>query len=122
MAIDFAFSVQGPLLRVTARGRDEGLEEVEAYGLAVLDAALTSGCSKVLCDERELEYALSTTETFDLACGLAQRIPAPGRVAIVCKADQVADGHFFETVAVNRGMLVRVFLTIEEAESWLLSR
>lgn len=122
MAIDFAISVHGPLLRVTTRGRDESLEETQAYGLAVLEAALTSGCSKVLCDERELDYALSTTETFDLACGLAQRAPALGRVAIVCKADQVADGRFFETVAVNRGLLVRVFTSIEEAETWLASR
>lgn len=95
MAIDFAFSVHGPLLRVTTRGRDEGFDEAEAYGLAVLDAALTSGCSKVLCDERELDYALSTTETFDLACGLAERVPAPGWVAIVCKADHAANGRFF---------------------------
>lgn len=119
MAIDYSFHVDGNLLRVKASGRDESLEEVMAYGLAIIETAKESGCTRVLCDELELDYALGTFDTFEAAKFIAEQVPGVARVAIVCKQEQADDAEFWETVATNRGMSVRMFHDLEEAEAWI---
>jgi hypothetical protein len=119
MAIDYSFHVDDDLLRVKASGRDESLEEVMAYGMAIIEAAKESGCTRVLCDELELDYALGTFDTFEAAKFIADQVPGVAKVAIVCKPEYADDADFWETVATNRGMLVRMFHDLEEAEAWI---
>ncbi|NJN64359.1 MAG: hypothetical protein HC882_05375 [Acidobacteria bacterium] len=121
MSIDYVLSVNADLLRVKARGRDDDVREVIAYGLAVADAAAKAECSRVLCDETELEYALTTIDTFETARILADRAPRLAKVAIACRPSQIDDARFWETVAVNRGLRVRVFASLAEAEAWIAS-
>jgi hypothetical protein len=40
-------------------------------------------------------------------------------VEIVCNPKQIADARFFEDVAVNRGLTVRVFTERDAATDWL---
>jgi len=107
------------LLRVTATGRDDSLAEVMAYAQAVIENAVTKACTRILCDERRMVYALDTVDTFKLAEFTAAHAPRVAKVALVPPPLQVQDAQFWETVVKNRGLRVRIFPTVELAEAWL---
>ncbi len=119
MAIHYTLKTEGDLLLVEAAGFDESLEEVQAYGQAIIQACLAADCSRVLCNETDLEYRLDTFDIFQSAEGIAAQIRKAVKVAIVCHAKFKADAQFWETVAVNRGMLVHFFQDMEAARRWL---
>ena len=119
MAIHFTTAVEGDLLLVRSAGFDESLAQTEQYGAALIQECLAKGIRRVLCDERELEYRLSTIDTFELAAFLADQARGLARVAIVCSEKCVADAKFWETVAVNRMLSVRVFRDPADARAWL---
>ncbi len=122
MAIHYSMKTEGSLLVVTASGFDESLEEVQQYGLAVVQACRQGGHARVLCDEQELEYRLGTLDTFKSAEFLAAQAPRIGRAAIVCNTKFNRDAEFWETVAVNRGLTVRFFKDMDTARQWLDER
>ena len=119
MAIEYNLEIENNLLRVTASGKDDNLEQVQEYGMAIIRAAIEHNVSKVLCDEQELEYSLGTFDTYESAKFIAEVAPKVAKVAIICKSDQYDDAHFWETVASNRGLHIRVFKNLSEAEEWL---
>jgi hypothetical protein len=119
MSIQYSLKPEGDLLTVKTRGFDENLQEVEQYGLAVLEACKEGSYSRVLCDETELEYRLGTLDTYQSAVFLANHAPRLIKAAIVCNEKFVKDAQFWETVAVNRGLTVRVFKGIGSAREWL---
>ncbi len=119
MAIQHTTTVDADLLVVRARGFDGSLEEVEAYGLAVIEACVRSGVSRVLCDERELEYRLGTFDTFQAAAFISAQAPKVARIALLPMPSGLADAHFWEDVVVNRGLTVKVFQDPEAARGWL---
>ena len=73
-------------------------------------------------DERELEYRLDTMDTFQLAENAARVVPQLMRIAIFTNPSTMDDAFFFETVAVNRGLSVKVFPSLKEARGWLQER
>jgi hypothetical protein len=111
--------VEDGWLVVTASGRDERLQDVIDYGSAIIQLAAEHGVTRVMCDERCLEYALGTFDTYEAAQTIAERAPACHRVAIVCSPTSLSDGQFWETVAVNRDLRVRVDTDITRAREWL---
>jgi hypothetical protein len=119
MAIKFATTVQGDTLFVKASGFDENPEEVQQYGLALIAECQLHGVTRVLCDERELEYRLNTFDTYEAAVVVADRAPRVARAAIVCQPRLFKEALGWETYAVNRGLTVRVFDDLDEARSWL---
>lgn len=119
MAISYTMQAEGNLLKVTASGKDDSVEEVNQYGMAIIEKALACGTTHVLCDETKLEYALSTFSTFESAKFIAEVAPKVGRVAIVTSAKNAKDGQFWEDVAVNRGLQVRVMTDRKRAEAWI---
>lgn len=119
MAIRFETEPRGSFLLVKASGRDEDVADVEAYGLGVIAACVAGGLTHVLCDERELEYRLGTLDIFESAAFIAAAAPKVARVAIVCQPRFAADAAFWEDVAVNRGLTVRMFRDVAAAETWL---
>lgn len=119
VAIRFETSSDGEKLVVRAAGFDESLEEVQAYGLGVIEAAVAGAFTRILCDERELEYRLKTVDTFQAAEFIAAAAPRVARIAIVCHPGCMEDAAFWETVAVNRGLSVRMFRGLDEATRWL---
>ena len=119
MAIAHQMSVEGNVLYVKASGRDESEEEVKQYGLAVIQMALAHGAERVLCEETELEYALETFSTYEAAKFIAEVAPKICRVAIVCSPRDAESGAFWETVAVNRGLNVRVTTDLQRAKAWI---
>ena len=109
------------LLVITAAGRDENLQQVLDYGYSVIELAIEKKAKLILCDERNLEYALGTVDTFQAAQQIAERATKVARVAIVCGPNFLEDGKFWETVAVNRYLVVRVDTDFEKAKEWLLN-
>jgi len=121
MAIKYTLEVKENLLLVKAAGRDGDVSDVIQYGQALIEAAVQAGCTRVLCDERELEYAIGTLDIYKSASMISKTAPHIARVAIVCDPLFLEDGQFWETVAVNRGLMVRMFTEMEEARDWLES-
>lgn len=119
MAIQYTFQNAGDQLNVTAVGFDESLEEVEQYGLSIIQACQAQHCTHVLCNELDLEYRLGTLDTFQAAEYIASLAPRVAKVAVVCNEKFVADARFWENVAVNRGLRVRVFKSQDAAQTWL---
>lgn len=119
MAIKYSFKVDHEILMVKASGKDGSLEEAQDYAKAIIDAAIKSNCTKVLCDESELVYTLSASETYELAQTTAFDAPKIARTAIITLPEYKEIVEFWETVALNRGLLIRVFFNIESAKKWL---
>jgi hypothetical protein len=121
VAIEFTTSCEDNLLIVKARGIDENADQVRQYGLAVISECLKQGATCVLCDERELRYRLKTFDTYQVAEFLAEQAPRVVRAAIVCDPRDIDDAMFWENVAVNRGLQVKVFKDIAGAKAWLMN-
>jgi hypothetical protein len=119
MSIAYTIAVKNKTLHVKATGKDDSLEEVQKYSLAILKAALAAGCTSVLSDETELVYTLGVMDTFESAKFISEISPSVGKAAVVCNPAQIDDATFWETVAVNRGVQVRIFKTVRDAEQWL---
>ena len=119
VAIQFTTTAQDGTLFVKASGYDEDLADVQQYGLALIAECQKQGVTRLLCDERELEYRLNTIDTYDAAAVIAEHAPRVCRVAIVCHPKMLQDALDWETFAVNRGLIVRVFSDLDEARNWL---
>lgn len=119
MAINYVITSEGNYLIVKASGKDDNLAQVKEYGIAVITAAVASEAYYILCDETELEYSLDVFDTFESARFIAEHAPRIAKVAIVCNPKQMHDAEFWETVAVNRGLQIRVFQNMDSANSWL---
>jgi hypothetical protein len=119
MAIEYEMHVEGDILYVTTSGFDETLEEVMDYGTAVQRAAREKDCPYILVDETDLQYRLSTIDTYDLAKYYAYTFRDATKVALVTNEENMEDAKFWETAVVNRGLSYRVFSSKEEARAWL---
>jgi len=122
MSIHYTIACNGDTLFIRTSGYDESLEEVEAYGNAIIRECLQCGAKRVLCDETALEYRLSTLDTFNIGKSLVSRIQnKPITIAIACNPQFREDARFFENVVVNRGLTLRMFPDVESAEIWLMN-
>lgn len=119
MAIHYVIKPQQQLLRVVASGFDESLSEVMSYSQAVIEAAIANKSKLILCDESELEYRLSTFDIYEVAQQAVVFASYVVKIVIVVNQKAWQDAKFYETVSVNRGLIVRVMTTVEEAEKWL---
>jgi hypothetical protein len=96
-------------------------ENVARYLEEIRRACEAHGCFKVLIEERLEGPRLGTMDVFDIVSQGSGRVR--GILKAVAYVDVNASGelmHFAETVAVNRGLCVRVFSTVDDAEKWLV--
>ena len=119
MSIQFEFTPGENLLEVKAWGYDETVEDSNRYSEAVIREAIKCGVTRVLCDEREVEYRLNLFDTYIMAETVAQTAPNVTKVAIVCDPGYLEDGKFYETVLANRGIAVSVTDNMKQARAWL---
>ncbi|MBD3167320.1 hypothetical protein GF324_12025 [bacterium] len=119
MAITFTYEVKGKILHVKTEGYDENLKDVLSYSARVVRTAIKHRTPHVFCDERDLEYRISDMESYLSAEKAAQSIPAAHRVAILCRPNQYEEAVFWELVASNRFMNVKIFTDEEGAWSWV---
>ncbi len=119
MSIRFTTKTEGDLLEVVASGFDDSLAEVNAYGGAIVAAAVQAGARRVLCNELELTYKLSTIDLYDSAKFIATTAPHVARIAIVCRPDFAEDIRFWENTVVNQGLAMKGFHDLAQARAWL---
>ena len=78
-------------------------------------------CVRLLIEERLEGPRLGTTSVFEIAAERSET--AQGHFKAIAYVDVNAEGNlmqFAETVAVNRGLPLRVFSSVAAAENWLL--
>ena len=95
-------------------------DNVTQYLKDVLFECITRKCKKVLIEERLTGPRLNTLSVFDIANEGSDE--ASGYFDAIAYVDVYAEGElmkFAETVALNRGLPVRVFATVADAEKWL---
>jgi len=120
MSIKFNINEEDRFIRVVSSGTCEDLDQLKEYVIRIHNAVVASKKTRVLVDETQLEYTLSTLDTFYSGRFVSGLTHKPGRIAVVCKSGGWEDTKFWETVAVNRGVMVQVFKEVDSAENWLL--
>jgi len=119
MTIDFRISVEDEFLKVDSFGSCEDFYQLQEYVLAIHQAAVSNSRTKVIVNESQLEYKLTTVETFGSGRFVSRIAPREVKIAVVCKLEGWNNTKFWETVAVNRGVMVKIFIDQDKAEKWL---
>ncbi len=108
-------------LHITVTG-DNTPENVANYLSEVRDKCVEHQCSNVLIEENLRGPSLAPSIVFSIITEAATRVwPIVQRIAYIDTnpAHQTETLQFAETVAVNRGVNIRFFSRIAEAEQWL---
>lgn len=95
-------------------------ENVEAYLDELLRECVARERPRLLIEERLEGPRIGVADVYQIASEKSS--PALGHFLAIAYVDVNASGNlmkFAETVAVNRGLPIKVFPTVTEAESWL---
>jgi len=98
-------------------------ENVTRYLEEVRGECVARGYSRVLVEERLKGPHLGMLNIYEIAANQSNR--SFGTLQMIAYVDVNADREamkFAETVAVNRGIPVRVFWSIADAEKWIMHR
>lgn len=98
-------------------------EIIEQYLGEVVQKSKDAKCPYLLIEEALEGRRLDTLSVFDIASEGSAK--SRGLFKAVAYVDVCAEGelmNFAETVAVNRGLPVRVFPTVAEAKEWLIDQ
>jgi len=82
-------------------------------------ACVNAGRKSLLLEMQFSGPSLSTTSIFDVISDRAADGLKLERIAYVDGASNLSQAYFAETVAMNRGVNVRLFQSVSEAASWL---
>jgi hypothetical protein len=98
-------------------------ENVKRYIEGIRRACTARRCFRMLIEERLEGPRLGTMDVFQIVADESGR--SKGFFRAVAYVDVNTEGDsmkFAETVAVNRGIPMRVFASVGDAERWLLSK
>ena len=126
MSMDLELRLEADVLKVAAMGMFS-LGEARRTFVQMLEALVRHEVRKVLFDGREIVGEPRTVERFyfatfaaDSVIKFAARGVSPATHFAYVLAEPVLDARRFgETVAVNRGMLVKAFDNLDDALGWL---
>ncbi len=119
MSIKYSIEAEEDLLNVTAIGTCENLIQLKDYLFGIHDTVELNDSTRVFVDESRLIYALSTIETFNSAKFVSKMAPRQLKIAVLCRREGWKETKFWEDVAFNRGVMVRVFIAYDEAQRWI---
>nr|MBN2278425.1 hypothetical protein [candidate division Zixibacteria bacterium] len=100
------------------------IENVSSYLGEIHKICIRDGCSRVLIEENFEGPGLGTMPIYDIITdiGLQARMTVRKIAFINANPDHdIREMKFAETVAVNRGVNIKVFSNVAEAEEWILS-
>jgi hypothetical protein len=80
-----------------------------------------TGCRRILADARKHAGGIGVLDMHEIGEMISREIPRGYRVAVVVSEGRLEMDRFLETVALNRGVLFRLFTRTDEAEAWLTS-
>lgn len=107
--------------KLTGVRRPSNLLEAAAETTAY---CMEKGIHHLFIDIRGMSGGLDTIETYEVAGQELPRQPNAKRLirsVILDHAENIERIRFFETVAINRGLIVKVFDDKDAAERWLLA-
>jgi hypothetical protein len=96
-------------------------ENVKRYLEDVVRECKDRGCTRLLVEERLEGPRIGTFDVFQIAAEGTSRVR--GHFKAIAYVDVNAQGDlmkFAETVAVNRGLPVKVFSSVSDAEKWMV--
>jgi hypothetical protein len=115
-----SFAQKPGYVHAVAIGRNS-VENMHAYLEEVVRECAAQRGRRVLIEEKLDGPRLGMVDVFDLASAVSER--ARGSFDAIAYVDVNAENDlnvkFGENVAVNRGLRVRVFRTVEDAAEWL---
>jgi hypothetical protein len=120
MTYKLAIKQEPSYLHVTVTGVNSW-ENVQSYLAEIMRECMARRTYRVLIEERLEGPRLGTMDVYQIAAEGADR--AKGLFEAIAYVDANARGDqmkFAETVAVNRGLPVTVFGSVDEARDWLL--
>lgn len=126
MNLTFKVYPASKLLRVEVAGdfsRAKALETIDP----TLEVLIQHSLKKVLVDIRQVEGNPSTMDRYSFSVSLAEKLNRAcsagadlrTQFGFVGKEPMVEKGRFGETVAVNRGLNLKVMESMDEALQWL---
>jgi len=122
MAFDLKLEPKDDYLHAVVTG-DNTREDVFGYLRELLRVCQQRHVTRLLIEERLTGERLGPVDVFDIASQGSSE--AVGSLSTIAYVDVHAVGDamkFAEDVAVNRGLRVRIFATVAEAEQWLTGR
>ncbi len=117
--LKFEIESDGSLLKVKASGKGDNPEEVLDYAKAVIVEAAKNNSRKILCDERDLTHDLDVLDAVFLAEKIKEAAPGVAHVALLYNENDLDNGEFYETAAINRGLRMFITADAEKALKWL---
>jgi hypothetical protein len=104
-----------------AQGKEDSYEISVGYWTDIAMYCKENGFSKVIVEE-DFETDTSIIDKYELMSH-GHDVGLTGvKIAFVDRhSEQMKSNQFGETAALNRGLIVKVFSNIKEAEAWLLS-
>ena len=120
MTYDLAIESRGSYLHAKATG-DHTAENARRFLAEVYEATVQKKCRSVLLELDLMGPSLPMVEIYDVIAEGSKRGQMLERIAYVDASAErdPARIRFAENVAMNRGVNVRLFRTVEEAERWL---
>jgi hypothetical protein len=121
MSYNVAIEPKPGYLHITVTG-DNAPESVLGYLREVHAACERSGCPRVLVEENLEGASLSVADVCEVVTQRANGVQPVVRTIAFVDCNPKHDPSlmkFAEDVAVNRGINIRVFPTVTEAEAWL---
>ena len=119
MTYKLTFRTNANYLHAIVTGQNR-LENIKGYLRQIFHECQANNCSQLLIEERLEGPRLNTIDVFKIASEESQI--AFGVLRAIAYVDINAEGDlmkFAENVAANRGLHVRNFSTLAEADQWL---
>lgn len=120
MSYDLTISKKQNYLHAKVQGQNSE-ENVTRYLEEVVQACKDAECRRLLIEEQLEGPRLGAFSVFEIA--LEGSLKTIGLFSAIAYVDIRAEGDsmlFTETAAVNRGLPIRAFRTVTEAEEWLV--
>ncbi len=121
MSYKMSIKKESDFLHINVTGV-QSRETVTAIAWDVLEACEENEVSKVLVDVREMTGRLVGLDAYEVSALEFPKLQEKGilkRAAVIDLEENSENSRFFETVAVNRGINIRIFSSADEAVDWL---
>jgi hypothetical protein len=121
MAITYSVEPRGQYVYFAGQGVEESLDEDLRIHDFIVRTCKENNCRRALIDDRNVVYTASILSIYELVKRYAQEEMPPyiERAALLANPEFHEDNQFFENVAQNRAINLRVFHDMESAVRWL---
>ena len=121
MTINYKSENRTDYIYLVGEGIEDGLEENKQIHEMITSICKDYNSDRVLIDDQKVTYTASVLSIYQLAkYYVTPNLPYHiKRAAIVASPKYRETNKFFEHTTRNRGINLRIFYNIEEAEAWL---